>query len=225
MTASFQLQRLSGEEGDCLMVTLTYAPELEWERNHISRYMRNVRSWLYRRGIPVRYVWVAELQRRGAVHYHVLLWVPKGLKLPKPDEAGWWPYGMSRIEKVRKGSGYLAKYQSKGTTLAQWYPPNCRLWADGGLDKEGQRHKRYYLAPWWARQRWQLEAGADLRMIGGGWWVDLSTGDAQETPWKVEFAHGQVWLVPKEGEPADGQTWRPCGRGWVDDNLTDVVLG
>jgi Protein of unknown function (DUF3296). len=37
-----------------------------------------------RRGHKLPYVWVAELQKRGALHYHVLLWLPRGLTLPNP---------------------------------------------------------------------------------------------------------------------------------------------
>ena len=54
------------------MVTLTYRNIDDWRADDVSYFMRLVRQWCKRREIEVRYVWVAELQKRGAVHYHVV---------------------------------------------------------------------------------------------------------------------------------------------------------
>lgn len=70
------------------MVTLTYRNIDDWCTDDISYFMRLVRQWCKRRQIAVRYVWVAELQKRSAVHYHVVFWLPIGISLPKPDKQG-----------------------------------------------------------------------------------------------------------------------------------------
>jgi hypothetical protein len=121
------------------MVTLTYAPGpgQKWERLHITKFLKSVRMYLSRLGIRFRYVWVAELQKRGAVHYHVMLWLPRGVTLPKPDKRGWWPYGSTKIEWAHCPVGYLVKYASKGEENGQ-FPKGARLHGHGGLTLEGR---------------------------------------------------------------------------------------
>ncbi len=89
-----------------VMVTLTYAALDRWNSRHVSDYLKTCREWFRRRKRPFHYCWVAELQQRGAVHYHVMIWMPKDLTLPKPDKRGWWPHGFTRIEKARNAVGY-----------------------------------------------------------------------------------------------------------------------
>lgn len=72
------------------MLTLTYRDIDGFKPLHISVLIKHIRQWLARRGHVLRYVWVAELQMRGALHYHVVTWLPRGLTLPKPDKQGWW---------------------------------------------------------------------------------------------------------------------------------------
>jgi len=68
---------------------LTYADADGWNPKDITRYLYTVKAWMARRGIQARYVWTAELQQRGAVHYNVIWWLPRGVTLPKPDKQGW----------------------------------------------------------------------------------------------------------------------------------------
>lgn len=141
-----------GIKGSWAMVTLTYAPEFEWEPNHIKSYLQAVRKWARRRGFALSYVWVCELQRRGVPHYHVLVKLPKGLTLPKPDKQGHWKWGMSEVDWVRKsGKRYLSKYLSKDTARGQ-FPKGCRLCGGGGLPKDLRRWWSWSMLPRWARQ-------------------------------------------------------------------------
>jgi hypothetical protein len=94
-----------------VMCTLTLAPENDWHAGMIRYYMKRVRRKL--KDNLLGYAWVAELQKRGAVHYHVLLWVKAGTDVPKPDESGMWPWGSSRRETARTVY-YICKYTSKG---------------------------------------------------------------------------------------------------------------
>ena len=46
------------------MVTLTYAPNVEWSPRQVSKYLKCVREWARRKGIFIHYVWVLELTKR-----------------------------------------------------------------------------------------------------------------------------------------------------------------
>jgi hypothetical protein len=107
-----------------VMVTLTYRNIEDWRPRHITEFLRKVKRVL---GPDLfGYFWVAEMQKRGAVHYHVILTVRKGIKLPKPDETGLWTYGMTRIELVRYVYAYLSKYLQKDGQKAK-YPRGIRI--------------------------------------------------------------------------------------------------
>lgn len=96
-----------------LFVTLTYAANTRGNKRDVSECINRMRQWAGRLGVQVRYVWVAEVQKRGALHYHLLIWLPRALHLPKLDKRGWWPHGMTKVETARNPVGYLCKYASK----------------------------------------------------------------------------------------------------------------
>jgi hypothetical protein len=93
----------------CAMLTLTYAPGAEWQAKDITGLLKNIRDYMRRKGQSFRYVWVLELTKAQRPHYHVLIWLPKGMTLPKPDKRGWWSLGSTRIEWVKNPVGYIAK--------------------------------------------------------------------------------------------------------------------
>lgn len=85
LTAARLLQdglQASGHRYQAVMVTLTYADIGGWEPDQMSTFMNLIRQYLKRLSVPLMGVWVAELQKRGAVHYHVVLFLPRGLNLP-----------------------------------------------------------------------------------------------------------------------------------------------
>jgi hypothetical protein len=140
--------------------------------------------WLKRRGHRLRYVWVAELQQRGALHYHALLWLPRGLSLPKPEKKGWWPHGSTRIEWARKPAGYLVKYASKlDSKVGLGFPPGARLHGKGGLEELGRSVSRWFNLPHWARGVCDL-AGAAVRIKGIGL-VERDSGVCLPSPWRL----------------------------------------
>ena len=67
------------------MVTLTYVGVDDWRADHISAASEQYRRHCARLRVPCRYLWVAELQKRGAVHYHLIAWLPKGVRMPHWD--------------------------------------------------------------------------------------------------------------------------------------------
>lgn len=95
-------------------VTLTYANDGECEPGEFKELVRHYRLWAKRPGEPFRCAWVAELTKRGRVHYHLCFWLRRGLTPPKPDKQGWWNKGMTNVQWARRPVGYLVKYTSKG---------------------------------------------------------------------------------------------------------------
>jgi len=114
-------------------ITLTYAPSQAWAPEDISTFIRRVRAYYKRRGWRFLYFWVAELQERGAVHFHIVIFIPKGHKLPKPDEFGWWRKGFTNIMAVKRFAAYLAKYLQKVERGKIRFPKGLRLFGYGGM--------------------------------------------------------------------------------------------
>jgi len=176
-----------------LMVTLTYRESVEWHSEQMSRYIKHVREWLKRKGHPFRYTWVFELTKRGRPHYHVLVWLPKGLTMPKADKRGWWPHGMTRTEWARNAVGYLAKYASKGTDDV--LPKGVRLYGVGGLSAPSRLVRAWWNLPVSVR-KWGFPSDRWRRADGGGW-VCRASGEWRESLWSVQLVAGRVFAVPR----------------------------
>lgn len=144
-------------------VTLTYAGVHDWSARHISQCLAAVRKWCQRQAVAFKYVWVAELQKRGAVHYHLAIWLPKRLQLPKFDKRGWWPHGMTQTVIGRSPVGYLMKYLSKTGPL-QAFPKGARIHGCGGLNTDGRNVCSWLNWPQWCKQRFGVGA---LQTVAG----------------------------------------------------------
>lgn len=173
-------------------ITLTYRDVDGWRPDHFSKFRKALWYWCKRRKVKCRFVWVAELQARGALHYHVVVWLPKGKFLPFADAQGWWPHGATNIKTAHSPISYIAKYASKTTAYqAAVYPKGARMHGHGGLDQEGRRHVRYWMAPIWVRDA--LSGRADIRKVVGGY-MNKKTGEFLASPWRVCVGPGgEVW--------------------------------
>jgi hypothetical protein len=186
--------RRGGFRTRAAMVTLTYRPGEVWNPRHISETLAAARKWHNRLGQKMRYVWVAEMQERGAVHYHVIFWMQVGYKLPLFDRRGWWPYGKTNAEWARNGVGYVAKYASKGAD-GPAFPKGIRINGAGGLDVPARIEARYWRAP--QECRLVLGAAADIRRISGGRF-DAVTGQFWQTPWRMLRINGDFYMTKTE---------------------------
>ena len=177
------------------MLTLTYRDDVEYSPRQISALLQHVRKWLKRRGARfVAYVWVMELTQRGRPHYHIMIWLPKGLTIPKPDKQRWWPWGHTKIEWARSAVGYLAKYASKLQGQELSFPERARLHGNGGLDTSGRRVRRWRLAPQWVREAFDYED--DPRRAEGGGYVSRLTGEKHPSPYQlIGRARNWSWLL------------------------------
>jgi hypothetical protein len=176
------------------MLTLTYRPDVDWAPGQVSALVRHIRQYLARRGIPMRFVWVQEFTKKGRPHYHMLLWLPLGITLPKPDKRGWWPCGMTKIEWARNAIGYIAKYASKGDSLAQ-PAKGARMHGNGGLTEDALLEQRWWKLPSWLRG--DVVPSDRVRRAAprsGGGFVHPDSGEVYKSPWIVFFRGGQVYI-------------------------------
>lgn len=178
------------------MITLTYQYGDDWKRNAINQFMKTVRSKLrYReqgqrkmRDPLLGYVWVAETQERGVIHYHVLLLVERGTKIEKPDEAGWWNYGSTRIE-TAKTPFYVCAYVGKEHQKKGQLPKGARVCGayirKGAIDGVAMADYKAACAPKWLRdvRSYLIDTEMMIRegMVG-------RTG----TKWKLETQFGTM---------------------------------
>lgn len=198
------------------MLTLTYAPGHDWSAGQISDLVRHIRQYLKRKGIAMRHAWVQEFTKKGRPHYHLLLWLPLGITLPKPDKRGWWPYGMTKIEWARNAVGYIAKYASKADSL---FPParGARMHGNGGVSSDpvmfdrggqvqphlvsGRLEQRWWKLPQWLRD--DVEPSDRIRRAAarsGGGFVHPDSGEVYRSPWVVIFKGGFVYIKMREVE-------------------------
>ena len=202
--AEAELHRPGFRAPEAWMLTLTYEHADAWEPRHVSTTVDRLRKWARRSGYPVAGVWCAEMQDkryrvRGelAIHYHIVIWLPRGVIPPKPDKQGWWKWGMTKREKVRvSANAYIAKYASKGTEAP--LPKGARTYASFGLEEQRSRYT-YLRRPGWLRALVALGERV-IRSKGGGW-VSLDSGEFYESPWRFSFVQGTVVLVKKGTEP------------------------
>jgi len=172
--------------------------------------MDTVQNWSGRKklrhqsGVKLPYVWVAELQKRGAVHYHVLLWIPRRWRIPAPDKKGWWKHGSSNVTRVRNPVGYVAKYASKFESKGQAeFPKGLRLHGIGGLNKQERR-----VVAWWKLpkdMRHGSEGSCAFRRAVGGGWQNVDTGEVTASLWGLAaVGQGEFSTVRLVRKPVAG---------------------
>lgn len=171
----------------CCMVTLTYRNTNDWQPRHISSYIHLVRKYLAKRGAPLLGVWKLEMQKRGAVHYHCIFWLPKGITLPFADKQGWWKHGQSNQVWVKNAYGYAAKYIGKDEHAL--IPKGARMFSLLGLDALEKREIRWWNTPEYIRSAWPIEHDP-VRCKGGGW-LSRMTGEIKRSGWQFSGFH---WL-------------------------------
>lgn len=150
------LSNAHGKGWRCWFVTLTYRGVDDWSPRHISDALKRFRHWCKKRGTAPHYVWVAELQERGAMHYHLAIWLPFHLSCPMWDKstrgaAPFWPHGMTNRQLARNAVGYLMKYMSKVGKYHE-FPKGSRIYGAGGLDAQDRQIRAWLNWPQWLKQ-------------------------------------------------------------------------
>lgn len=170
-----------------IAVTLTYRDASDFLQKHISSFLDRLRRVLKRTGHTLPYAWV--LERAGHLHYHLILWLPRGYHLDPARLAKWWPWGSTWLEACRSVGAwgrYMVKFDS-----AAWLPKSARLYGYGGLDDAGKTAVSRATLPRWLLKLLPANHSA-LRCPGGGW-VDRVTGTKYRSPY-VWTPWGQLQL-------------------------------
>ena len=163
-------------------LTLTYG-DTPWKPEHISQTLKLIRQYLKCRGHAFRYVWVLEPQPRSKKpHYHIIIWLPRGVTLPKPDKQGWWKHGFSKIEWARRPVGYIAGYASKAKEFGH-FPKGARTHGSGGLTLASRIERAWWMAPLWVREKFTTIDHYPKKILGG--WLSRLTGEVIESPWEI----------------------------------------
>lgn len=201
MTAA-RLHSEFGHTHRAVFGTLTYRDDGAWESGHIRQFFDALKQWCKRRGVPLRYVWVQELTKRGRPHYHYLVFLPRALSLPSPDKRGWWRHGSSKQETARCAVAYLAKYASKCIGTAFELPKGARISGAGGLTASQRDEKSWWMKPKWVRDVLSI-ADRPAKVKGG--YVARATGEFLKSPWRM-VERGAKWdWFEFSDEPPDGR--------------------
>jgi len=184
--------QIEGVRYRAALVTATYRSDGAWGPRQITGALKCVKEWARRRRIWVRYVWRLEFgELHGRPHYHIVVWLPRGVTMPLWDRQGWWPHGMTNARWARRPVGYIAKYAAKpaefppgtrGTAGARW----CGI---GGLSVAGRLRALWRSAPEWVRENWP--EGEPLKRLSGSWWR-LGTFIELRSPWRASVVSGIV---------------------------------
>lgn len=185
-----------------VMITLTYAPDVQWSPNHIRDFIKGLRRVCGDNLLA--YAWVSEMQARGVPHYHVFAVVRKGTRIPKPDKPfgqrghKLWPHGMSKIE-TAKSAFYLVKYTGKEHQKEGFYK-GMRIFAvwiaKGILDEVEQRRFRVSSLPRWLQKRvidhiTHKDYEHPKPAQGGGW---LVMGEIMKSDWVYQKLVEGEWV-------------------------------
>lgn len=185
------------------LVTLTYDTRgtlgrgrHNWNPKDLARAVDAYRRWCIRNGYECKYTWVCELQGNGTPHYHLVAWLPQGVRMPMWDRPSgkrdsFWGHGMTETDKLKTNVGYLMKYLSKMGELTV-FPKGLRLNGNGGLDASARAIRAWHNLPSWVRA--QYGVGECLRLRGG--LVDASTGEVLEPAYRAKLVPGGLVVKP-----------------------------
>lgn len=172
------------------LVTLTYRGDnSQWDGTHVRRAISMFRNWCAKKSIYCRYVWVAELQKRGVIHYHIAAWLPPGQKMPHWDSRGWWKEGMSNSIVARCAVAYLMSYLKKGDIEARGaLPKGARNYGVGGLEHSLRRARRWLRLPRFVQGNSSIYDDWK-RVVGGGW--SSPDGEIFRSEFQMTFVAGK----------------------------------
>lgn len=202
-----RLHKLEVPTWAATFVGLTYRPGCNYAPLHITHMVKCVRAWCEAHGIACRYIWVAEMQKRGVIHYHMLVFHPRRLQFPKPDKQGWWPHGSTnRSTGIKHAVAYMAKYMSKGDAAS--FPLGARTYGCGGLQGSAKLEMRWWKLPKWVRE--QVEPDDRAKRVKGGF-LNRASGEIILSPWEVRFMGGLIFVSRKDHGHEPNHVLDNCG--------------
>jgi len=193
-------------------VTLTYRPGEEWEPNDLYDFKRHIKRY-YGDSLLGHYH-VAEMQQRGAPHYHVVIAVTADAKsMPKPDKAGWWKKGSTNIQRIKNPKRYLLEYVKKASQK-RGYPKGMRTYAGVWRKSAGTAHLeyRYRVRPNYVKERVALDDVLRIRRLpqkGTGWVYAGGKLERRSGWWWEGTFIPSPWFLWRIEDPTTGLYWNP----------------
>jgi len=187
---------INGVEGNkrLVMVGLTYRPGEEWNPNDIREFMSKVKRKLGEKLLG--YAWVSELQERGAIHYHVLMYFKKGTRFPLPDKSGWWKHGSSSVTSA-KSPWYVLSYTKKAYQKNyEFFPSGARAFAVWIQDSLLSEKLRFVSLKNWERAAVMSDGWESLSFwrkhhsACNNWRLDRYYSSLDEAEYRTEYMLG-----------------------------------
>lgn len=189
LTEQRRIAREYGLEAICM--TLTYRTGADYAPRDLSKFRAVVFAQIKRSyptlKIPLPYLWVLDRGSlgkmkgssltTGVLHYHLLLWVPRGFPL-RERLARWWPHGSTWHERCKCPQDWTS-YMTKATRAT--FPKGSRLYGCGGLDDTGKLAVARAGWPRWLLRH--IPRGERAKRIAGAGWVHVETGELYESPY------------------------------------------
>lgn len=182
-----------------LLITLTFAgnPDRSQAAGEVRRFVQILRVLL---GVD-RYFWFAELQKRGVIHYHIIILGRRFISHKALSR--WWGRGFVWVQfvGVQNAFQYALAYAKK---LRKRYQQDYGLFSS--LYKGFRIFSHNRLQDWFARS-WKYpswlreliwERGEIPRRLAGVGWIFPSSGEIFGSPWRllaVEALEGGGWLL------------------------------
>lgn len=118
--------KMNLEPGSCLL-TLTYRENMNDYNKAYDDFRKFVMRVEYRYKMSLKYLRVIELQERGAIHFHVVVFNSDFLNIPYNEIYKIWARGAIHVRKIEamddvtadKIGNYLGKYLSKSKEIAR----------------------------------------------------------------------------------------------------------
>lgn len=187
----------------CALLTLTFAGgDREAARGAIRSFIDKIKD-----RYKIRFFfWWAELQRRGMIHYHIL--IPNSPWIDEVWLRGAWNFGFSSVRWLdgSRGIGYALKYARKmkkryqqDYALFSKLFRNFRAYSSNRLRDWFARSWKF---PGWLREKiWEL-GECPVRVDSG--WLFKATGEVVRSPWGLvglERLEGGGWVLAFERAP------------------------
>lgn len=118
--------KMNLEPGSCLL-TLTYRENMNDYNKAYDDFRKFIMRVEYRYKMSLKYLRVIELQKRGAIHFHVVIFNSDFLNIPYNELYKIWSHGAIHVRKIEvmddltadKIGNYLGKYLSKSKEIAR----------------------------------------------------------------------------------------------------------
>lgn len=167
-------------------LTLTYSDSSKFAKNHLSSFLDGLRKRLKAMGHKLPYAWVLECG--GQLHYHIVVWLPRGFIIDPAKLAKWWTWGSTWIATCRKVIAW-ARYMTKFKCSSK-LPRGAHTHGYGGLDEPGKTAVSRAGLPRWLLAL--IPAHTSARRCPGGGWRCISSGTIHRspyvwTPWGIKL--------------------------------------